>query len=293
MREIYQKLRQYEIRIRKAIKSHMQGDYHSIFKGSGLEFDDVRVYQYGDDVRTIDWKVSAKGIGTYVKTFKEDKEQNVFFLVDVSASQEIGKRGRTKLDVAKEISGVLMLSAAKENSSAGLIAFSDERELFIKPGKGVKHAYQIIKRLYDLRPGSLKTDLGQAIRFTLNTLKRRSVVILVSDFIDEGYEHNLKGLAREHDLVVIHITDRRETKLPGLGIVPLHDKESGKTIWFNTSSSEFKEKIGSKYGSKQRDLEDLCRRNQTDYLGLDTEEDYVPQLIRLFKVRNKTKKRDK
>ena len=231
MKDLVKRLRKYEIRIRKAINSQMQGDFHSIFKGSGLEFDDVRAYQYGDDIRTIDWNVSAKGHGTFVKTFKEGKEQTVFFMLDVSGSQQIGSKGSQKLDIGKEICGVLALTAAKESSATGLICFSDRKEKYIKPSKGIKHAYEIINTLVNLKPESNKTDLNNSILYTLNTLKRRSVIIMISDFIDEDYFHNLKGLARKHDLVLIRVTDKRETQLPKLGIVPVHDKESGKTIW--------------------------------------------------------------
>ncbi|BDD03482.1 DUF58 domain-containing protein [Aureibacter tunicatorum] len=291
MKEIFQKLRNYEIKIRKAIKSHMQGDFHSIFRGSGIEFDDVRVYQYGDDVRAIDWKVSAKGVGTYVKTYKEDKEQNVMFLIDVSASQDIGKKGSKKMDIAKEICGVLTLSATKENSSTGLICYSDQKELYIKPNKGMRHAYESITKLHHLQPKSRKTNLNDAIKFTLNFLKRRSIVILISDFIDEDYQHQLKGLAGSHDLVVIHITDTTEANLPKLGIIPLFDKESQSTIWVNTSSNEFREKVYGKFSKGHNDLQELCLRNQADYLKVITNQEYVSRLIKLFKIRNKTKKR--
>src|SRR5690606_37751361 len=186
MKELIKKLRKYEIQIRKAITSQMQGNYHSIFKGSGLEFDDVRTYQYGDDIRTIDWNVSAKGHGTFVKTYREEKEQTVFFLLDVSASQEIGTPGNKKIDVGKEICGVLTLSAIKEHSHVGVICFSDQKEQYIKPGTGVQHGYQLIKKIFDLRPSSSKTDLSKGILYTLKAIKRRSVVIVISDFIDEG-----------------------------------------------------------------------------------------------------------
>jgi uncharacterized protein (DUF58 family) len=226
MRELLKKLRNFEIQIRKAINSHMQGDFHSVFKGSGLEFDDVRPYQYGDDIRTIDWNVTAKGHGTFVKTFKEEKEQTVFFILDVSASEEIGSPGKTKVDIGKEICGVLALSATKESSHVGLICYSDVKEKYLKPTKGHSQAYQIISALVNLNPRSLKTNLSKAIAFALNTIKRRSVIILISDFIDEGYFDNLRALARRHDLVVIQISDKRETRLPKLGIIPVLDKES-------------------------------------------------------------------
>jgi uncharacterized protein (DUF58 family) len=290
MKELVKKLRNYEIQIRKAINSKMQGDFHSIFKGTGLEFDDVRPYQYGDDIRTIDWNVSAKGHGTFVKTFREEKEQTVFFILDVSASQEIGTAGKTKLDIGSEIVGVLTLAAIKESSHVGVICYSDERELYIKPAKGTSQAYQIVHGIVHLKPHSKKTNLNKALSFVLNTIKRRSVVILISDFIDEEYFKNLKALARRHDLVVIHISDKRETRLPKLGIVPVEDKESGKTLWINTSLGDFRQKISNRLEQRKNTLSSFSRKHQINYLSLDTDEDYVPQLLRLFKVRNRTVK---
>ena len=291
MKELLKKLRQYEIQIRKAINSQMQGDFRSVFKGTGLEFDDVRPYQYGDDIRTIDWNVSAKGHGTFVKTFREEKEQTVFFILDVSASQSIGTKGKTKFDIGREICGVLSLSAVKESSHVGLIGYSDQRELYIKPTKGTSQAYQIIHGLIHLKPQSLKTNLNRAIAFVLNAIKRRSVVILISDFIDdEEYFDNLKALARRHDLVMIHISDKRETKLPKLGIVPVVDKESKKTLWVNTSFSDFRQKISARLTDRKTMLEKFSRKHQINFLSLDTDEDYVPKLLRLFKVRNKSVK---
>lgn len=290
MRELLKKLRKYEIQIRKAINSQMQGDFHSIFKGSGLEFDDVRPYQYGDDIRTIDWNVTAKGQGTFVKTFKEEKEQTVFFILDVSASEDIGNPGSTKADVGKEICGVLALSASKESSHVGLICFSDVKEKYMKPTKGHSQAYEIISTLAKLKPQSLKTNLSKAIAFALNTIRRRSVVILISDFIDEGYNHNLKALALRHDLVVIHISDKRETRLPKLGIIPVVDKETRKTLWINTSFGDFRERISKRLEARKTELEKFSRKHQINFISLDTDEDYVPKLLRLFKVRNKTLK---
>jgi uncharacterized protein (DUF58 family) len=290
MKELLKKLRKYEIEIRKFINNHMQGDFHSVFKGSGLEFDDVRAYQYGDDVRSIDWHVSAKGHGTFVKTYREEKEQTVFFVLDVSASQEIGNPGREKLQLAKEICGVLALSALKENSEVGLICFSDRKEKYIKPNKGMKHAYFLISEIFNLIPISIKTDISRAILFTLNLLKRKSIVIFVSDFIDENFEKNLKALARRHDLVAIHISDQRETNLPKLGIVPLYDKESGKTIWMNTSSGAFRSGLDNTFTVKKQELEDLCRKHNADYLEINTHEDYVPKLIKLFRIRKNVRK---
>ena len=290
MRDLLKKLRRYEIQIRKAINSQMQGDFHSIFKGTGLEFDDVRPYQYGDDIRTIDWHVSAKGHGTFVKTFKEEKEQTIFFILDVSASQDIGNAGQTKFDVGMEVCGVLALSGAKESSQVGLIAYSDERELYLKPRKGIGQAYQIIASLERLRPKSAKTNLTRAISFALNSIRRRSVIVMISDFIDDGYFRNLQSLARRHDLVVIHIADRRETNLPRLGIIPVLDKESKRTHWINTSFGHFREQLANAHVQRQEALRTFSRKHQINYLNLSTDEDFVPKLLRLFKVRNKSVK---
>ncbi len=290
MKELLRKLRKYEIRIRKIINSQRQGDFRSIFKGTGLEFDGVRPYQYGDDVRSIDWNVTAKGHGTFVKTFIEEKEQTVFLILDVSGSQEIGSPGNQKLDIGREICGVLALSSIKELSQVGLLCFSDQKEIYVRPSKGSRQAYQIISKLYNLKRLSAKTDLDKAIRFTLNTIKRKSVIIFISDFIDEGYEKNLKALAKKHDLVLIHITDKRESKLPKLGIIPVHDKENNQTIWVNSSSPIFRSQLAKTYSDNSQMLQYLSNRTETTYLQIQTDEDFVTKLIRLFKVRNKMQK---
>jgi len=289
LREVIAKLRKFEILIRKAVDTQMHGDFNSIFKGSGLEFDDVRAYQYGDDVRTIDWNVSAKGQGTYIKTFKEEKEQNVFFILDVSASQFIGKPSAQKIDIAKEICGVLTFSAIKENSSVGLLCYSSEKERYIKPKKGIKHAFEIIGGLYRLETKSLKTNLQAAMAMAMSIIKRKSIIVLISDFVDTDYEQRLKGLAKRHDLIVIHLADIREFDIPNLGIVPIYDKESQKTVWKDTSSKEFRLSVEN-FKNKQATLQSLCRQNKANYLYINTSEEYLPKLIKLFNIRNRTKK---
>lgn len=286
MKDILKRLRKYEIRIRKALNSQMQGDFHSIFKGSGLEFDDVRPYQWGDDIRNIDWRVTAKGQGTFMKTFIEEKEQTVFFLLDVSASQEIGKNNRQKIDLAKEMTGLLALSAIREGSKVGLLCYSDQVEDYIKPSKTTKHAYEIINRMFSLKPKSKKTDLDGAIKYTLNLLNKKTIIFIISDFIDENFTHSMRGLARKHDLVAIHISDKRESAIPQLGIVPLYEKESSKTVWLNTSSKEFKSAVQKTHGKNKDSLDNFCKRNDVNYTAIGTEEDYVPKLIKLFRHRN-------
>lgn len=286
MHDLITRLQKYEIRIRKAVNGQMHGNFRSVFKGSGLEFTDVRLYQYGDDVRLIDWNTSAKGHGTFVKLFREEKEQTVFFMVDVSASQAVGTSDRSKLDATKEISGVLALSAITEASHVGLYCFSDKKEKYLKPTNSLKHGYQLILELFRLRPESVRTNLNQALLFALNVLKRRSLVILLSDFIDTGYEHALKALARKHDLVVIHLYDQREVNLPRLGIIPVLDQETRRTVWVNTSSPRFRSQMQSVFTDNQQRLEQLCKQYKANYLAVDSQEDYVPKLVRLFRVRN-------
>lgn len=283
------KLRKYEIRMRKAVTSERHGNFHSVFKGSGLEYDDLRLYQYGDDVRAIDWNTSAKGHGTFIKIFKEDKEQTAFFMLDVSASQRVGEVNKLKIDIAKEICGVLTLSAIQEASRVGLLCFSDKNERYIRPSDGMKHGYGLLSELYKLIPESTKTSISEAILVALNILRRRSLIFLISDFIDTNYQHNLKALARKHDLIVIHLYDLRETSLPKLGIIPLYDAEKQKTTWVNTSSSQYREDMANRFQSRSAELEKLCHQNRADYISINTQEDYVPALIRLFKVRRYAK----
>lgn len=285
MRDIFSRLDKYEIRIRKAVNSQMHGNFSSIFKGTGLEFADLRTYQYGDDVRTIDWITTAKGHGAYVKIFKEEKEQTVFFLLDVSGSQEVGKRGQLKIDRAKEICGTLALSALKEASHVGLYCFSDQKELYLKAETGVKFAYKFILKLFQLEPKSRRTNIAEAIRFALNMMKRKSVMILISDFRDKDYEQNLKALAKNHDLVIIHLYDEREVNIPSLGLIPVEDRELGKTKWMNTSSRVFRKNMKEEFKRKQSELEDLCKKYNTSYLEISSEEDFVPRLVELFRVR--------
>ena len=277
--------------IRKVANNHLQGEYQSIFKGSGLEFDDLRPYQYGDDVRTIEWKVSAKGHGTFVKTFREEKDQSVFFLLDISGSQDIGQEGNRKIDQGRIIAGVLTLAAVFEGSQVGLVSYSDQKEKLILPAKGGKQGVKMIKGIFEHRNKSLKTDLNGLFTFALNLLKKRAVVVVISDFIDSDYERPFRALAERHDLVAIQLTDPRESALPSLGIIPVYDKEKGKTTWVNTAFGSFSKKIADTFTTERSHLQEICKKNQINYLSIDTTQDIVLPLIELFKYRNKSMKR--
>ena len=289
--DLVRRLRHLEIRIRKAVEAQLQGDFHSVFKGTGLEFDDVRLYQYGDEVRAIDWAVSSKGHGTFVKTYKEEKEQQVLVLLDVSASLAVGDGQRRKLDVARDIAGLLALSAARQGSALGVLAFSDQKEMYLPPGKGPRAAYALIQRLFALVPASRRTAVGAGIKQALGLLKRRSLVVLVSDFIDGNYERELTMLAQRHDLIVVQLLAPRERHFPAIGIVPLCDAETGRVRWVNTSSADFRARVISSADRQQAELVNICRRNRTGFLALSTEGDFVPQLVNLFRHRHQSGRR--
>ena len=284
---LMRRLRHVEIRIRKAVEAQAQGTARSILKGAGLEFDDVRLYQYGDEVRAIDWAVSSKGHGTFVKTYKEEKEQQALVLLDVSASLDAGPAARCKLDLGRDIAGLLALTAARQNTPLGLLAFSDQKELYLPPAKGLRGAYALVQRLFALAPRGRHTAVGAAIRQALGLLRHRSLVVLISDFLDQNYEHEVALLARRHDLIVVQLRTPHEQQLPPLGIVPLCDPETGATRWVNTSAPGFRARYAA--GARQHEalLAALCRRHRASFLALGTEDDFVPALVGLIRHRNR------
>jgi len=285
---LVRRLRHLEIRMRQAVEAQLQGNFGSVFRGNGLEFDDVRLYQYGDEVRAIDWAVSSKGHGTFVKTYKEEREQQVLIALDVSASQRVGRAASTsqaKLDLGRDLAGVLALSAARQDAALGLLAFSDQKELYLPPAKGLRPAYALLQRLYGLRPASPHTSLSAGIRQLLSLVRRRSLVVLISDFIDENYERELAMLARQHDLVVVQLLAPQEAAFPALGIVPLRDAETGLQRWVDTSAPAFQAQYVAQAQARLAALRTLCRRQRVSLLTLRTDEDFVPQLVGLFRQR--------
>jgi len=284
---LVRRLRHLEIRMRHAVESQLQGNFRSVFRGTGLEFDDVRLYQYGDEVRAIDWAVSSKGHGTFVKTYKEEREQQVLVALDVSASQRVGHAasGQRKLDVGRDLAGLLALSAARQDSALGMLAFSDQKELYLPPAKGLRAAYVLIQRLFALVPASQHTGLSAGIKLALSLLRRRSLVVLISDFIDEHYERELTMLARQHDLLVVQLQAPQEAEFPALGIVPLRDAETGTLRWVDTSAPSFRASYAAQTTARQQALQALCRRQKVGFLALRTDQDFVPQLVGLFQRR--------
>ena len=286
MKEILKKVRKYEIKIRKFLNSRNQGDYKSIFKGTGLDFDDLRPYQYGDDFRTINWNITAKEHVLYTNTYKEEKEQSVFFLLDISKSQNIGDK-KTKISIIKEIASVLTLSALNQKSQVGLICFSDTNELFIDSKKGDAHGYKLIKELYKHKNKSEKTNIAGMIDFFMNLNKKKSLVILLSDFIDNNYHSKLRSLSKLHDVICIHIYNKIEINIPKLGIIELKNEENNYSRWINTSSQKFRESIIKTYTTEPDRLKKKLLKYGITYLKIDSEKNYIKDLIKLFKSRKK------
>tara|TARA_Y100001970_G_scaffold23557_2_gene27741 strand:- start:3296 stop:4156 length:861 start_codon:yes stop_codon:yes gene_type:complete len=286
VKEILKKVRKYEIKIRKFLNSRNQGDYKSIFKGTGLDFDDLRPYQYGDDFRTINWNITAKEDVLYTNTYKEEKEQSVFFLLDISKSQNIGDK-KTKISVIKEIASVLTLSALNQKSQVGLICFSDIKEIFIDSKKGDAHGYKLIRELYKHKNKSEKTNIAGMIDFFMNVNKKKSLVILLSDFIDSNYHSKLRSLSKLHDVICIHIYDKIEINIPKLGIIELKNEENNYSKWINTSSQKFRESVIKTYTTEPDRLKKKLLKYGITYLNIDSEKNYIKDLIKLFKSRKK------
>ena len=284
--ELIKKVRRIEIKTRALSQQIFAGQYHSAFKGRGMAFSEVRQYNYGDDVRFIDWNVTARFNAPYVKIFEEEREMTVMLLIDVSGSNLFGTRKQFKSDLITEIAAVLSFSAIYNNDKVGVIFFSNEVEKFIPPAKGKSHILRIIRELLTYQPAARQTDLSEALRFLTNVSKRKSTAFILSDFADGGYEQALSIAANRHDIVALDIMDRGETTLPNIGIVELLDPETGARVWTDTASK----KVRNAYAQWWKNLNDstlnIFRKAGVDHALLYTDRDYVPALLELFRRRN-------
>jgi uncharacterized protein (DUF58 family) len=284
-KELLKKVRKIEIKTRGLTRHIFAGEYHSAFKGRGMIFSEVREYQYGDDIRNIDWNVTARFNHPYVKVFEEERELTVMLLIDVSGSGDFGTREQMKRDLITEISAVLSFSAIENNDKIGVILFSDRIEKFIPPQKGRKHILRIIRELLEYHPQSLGTDISESLRFLTNAIKKRCTAFLISDFRDKGYARSLQIANNKHEVAALHIYDRRETALPALGLLRVLDAESGKERWIDSSKGKVRENYSMKWESHLEIMKEIFSRAGVDSVSLQTGEDYVQPLIRLFKQR--------
>jgi len=284
-KDLLKKVRKIEIKTRGLSRQIFAGEYHSAFKGRGMTFSEVREYQYGDDIRSIDWNVTARFNHPYVKVFEEERELTVMLLIDVSASGEFGTHEEMKRTLITEISAVLSFSAIENNDKIGVILFSDRIEKFIPPQKGRKHILRIIRELLEYKPESHGTDISESLRFLTNAIKKRCTAFLISDFRDKGYARSLQIANNKHDVAALHIYDRRETSLPAVGMLRVLDAERGVERWIDTSKRKIRDNYAMKWESHLEIMKEIFSRAGVDSASMQTGEDYVKPLIRLFKRR--------
>ncbi len=285
--EIFKKVRKIEIKTRGLSSQIFSGEYHSMFKGKGMAFSEVREYQYGDDIRTIDWNVTARLNHPYVKVYEEERELTVILLIDVSGSNAFGTRMQFKQEMMTELAAVLAFSAINNNDKVGVIFFSNHVEKFIPPKKGSTHILRIIRELIDFRPAEATTNISEALRYFTNAIKKRSIAFLISDFEAGGFDDALRIASRKHDLIALRVYDEREAALTNAGLIRMTDPETGQTAWLDTSSREVRERYARLRELHLRYLEDLFMRSGIDYTHLRTEADYVKPLMKLFKNRRR------
>ena len=283
--DILKKVRKIEIKARGLSQQMFSGEYHSAFKGHGMAFSEVREYQYGDDVRDIDWNVTARLNHPYVKVFEEEREMTVMLLVDVSGSNRFGTHHQFKEELVAEVAATLAFSAIQNNDKVGVIMFSDRIEKFIPPKKGSTHILRIIRELITFRPESNGTDITTALKYFTNVIKKRCTAFLLSDFYDDGYDEALKIAAEKHDLMAIRIADEKEKRLPDLGLVKFYDPESASTLWVDTSSRETREQFAKTYSTYETNVKAIMQRYGIDNTEVLTGEDFVKPLLKLFKMR--------
>lgn len=284
--ELLKKVRKIEIKARGLTRDIFAGEYHSAFKGRGISFSEVREYQYGDDIRSIDWNVTARFNHPYVKVFEEERELTVMLLVDVSGSGNFGTRGSYKREQITEIAALLAFSAINNNDKIGVIFFSDKVEKFISPQKGRKHILRIIRELLDFSPESTRTSLNEPLRYLTNALKKRCTAFVISDFICPDFERSLQIASNKHDIVGLRINDIMEIKLPDIGLIYLNDPETGQNMWIDTSLKYVRQRYHENWLLERNKLDEVFKRCGVDNVSIFTGEDYVRPLMKLFKKRS-------
>lgn len=286
-KEILKEVRQIELRTRYLVNDVFGGEYHSVFKGQGIEFAEVREYQYGDDIRAIDWNVTARYNHPYVKVNEEERELNVMLAVDASRSGAFGSHDKFKSEIAAEICALLAFSAIKNNDKVGLLVFTDNIEKYIPPRKGRGHVLRVIREILYFKPLSYKTNIRIGLEYLLKGLKRRSIVFVVSDFDDENFIKPLQVLNQKHDVIAIQILDKREEELPPVGLLKLQDAESLEEVWVDTTNRNFRQIYTDLVEQKRQNFVKETKSMNLDLIQIDTSESYVNPLVSFFKMREK------
>jgi uncharacterized protein (DUF58 family) len=284
-KELLKKVRKIEIKTRRLSDHIFSGEYHTSFKGRGMTFSEVRQYQYGDDIRNIDWNVTARYNEAHVKVFEEERELTMMLMVDISGSESFGSKNQFKKDIVTEIAATMAFSATQNNDKIGLILFSDQIELYIPPKKGRSHVLRIIRELIEFEPKSLKTDIAQALKFLSSTQKKKAIVFVISDFMSENYEHTLKIAAKKHDITGIRVYDIREQKMPNIGMVPMIDAETGETQLVDTSSKTVRFNYEKYYNDQLIYFKETFSKSGAGVVNTRVDESYVTKLLGYFKSR--------
>jgi uncharacterized protein (DUF58 family) len=285
-KEILKKVRKIEIKTRRLSDHIFSGEYHTSFKGRGMTFSEVRQYQYGDDVRAIDWNVTARYNEPFVKVFEEERELTMMLVVDISGSESFGTKNQQKRDMITEIAATLAFSATQNNDKIGLLLFSDQIELYIPPKKGKSHVLRIIRELIEFEPKSKKTDLSHALKYLSSVMKKKAIVFVISDFMATSYEHTLKIAAKRHDVTGIRVFDQREEHLPNIGIVNLLDAETGETLLVDTQSKTVRQNYEKYYHENVSYFRDTFSKCGAGTISSRVDESYVTKLLGYFKARN-------
>lgn len=284
-KELLKKVRKIEIKTRRLSDHIFGGEYHSTFKGRGMTFSEVRQYQFGDDVRNIDWNVTARYNEPFIKVFEEERELTMMLIADVSGSEFFGTDKQFKNEIVTEIAATLAFSAMQNNDKIGLILFTDEIELFIPPKKGKSHVLRIIRELLEFAPKSKNTDIAQAIKFLSNVMKKKAIVFVLSDFMADGYEQTMKIAANKHDITGIRIYDQREETIPSIGMVQMEDEETGELVLVNTSSKKVRNNYSAYYSDRVAYFQETFRRSGAGVINVRTDDSYVKKLLGYFKRR--------
>ncbi|MFN2261095.1 MAG: DUF58 domain-containing protein [Psychroflexus sp.] len=284
-KELLKKVRKIEIKTRRLSDHVFGGEYHSTFKGRGMTFSEVRQYQFGDDVRSIDWNVTARYNEPFVKVFEEERELTMMLLVDISESTAFGTRANFKKNIITEMAATLAFSATKNNDKIGLMLFSDQIELYIPPKKGRTHVLRIIRELIEFKPENKTTNLSKAFKYLIDMMKKKAIVFVMSDFLTDEYEHTLKILGNKHDVTGIRIYDEKETEMPNLGMVQMLDAETGKAMWVNTGSASTRKKYQKYYRDRVDYFQRAFKLSGSGYLSSRVDENYVIKLLGYFKSR--------
>jgi uncharacterized protein (DUF58 family) len=283
--ELLKKVRKIEIKSRGLSNQIFSGEYHSAFKGSGMAFSEVREYTPGDEIRKIDWNVTARFGRPFVKVFEEEREMTVMLLVDISGSEDFGSKEYLKREIATEISAVLAFSAIQNNDKIGMILFSDHIEKFIPPKKGKTHILRIIRELIGFEPKSKKTNVAEGLRFLTNAIKKKSTVFVISDFIDKGFYDSLRIANNKHDVVALELYDEREEEMVNMGLVPFQDAESGEVLWLDSSDKKVRAAYRDNAFWRRAELSKMFRKSGVDHARIDIDRSYVRPLMNLFKRR--------